>query len=54
MQKLEKNCVGEIYITSVDNDGMENKEIDFKFLKEMKKLLKYLLFTEGVFQVKKI
>lgn len=47
MQKLEKNCVGEIYITSVDNDGMENKEIDFNFLKKMRKTVEIPLIYGG-------
>ena len=47
LEKLEKNSVGEIVIMSIDNDGLNNSNIDFDFLKDIRSHVKLPLIYGG-------
>jgi len=47
MKLLEKNSVGEIYIMSIDNDGVINNQIDFDFLNQLRSAVDIPLIYGG-------
>ena len=44
---LKNRSIGEIYIMSVDNDGMENAQIDYSILKKIRNLINVPLIYGG-------
>lgn len=58
MKLLEKNSVGEIYVMSIDNDGVIDNQIDFNFLSKIRNNVSLpLIYGGGIsekFEIEKL